>query len=1077
MVRWCGERQRQARHERAQLAARWSRPRALVRATLLAASIALIAVPAAQAAVTTFTVNTALDTDSDGTCDADCTLRDAINNANANNNPEVDKVVFNGLAGQTLTLSATPPPAGMPQILEPLDIDGCAAPQNPDPSATQPCIGFNGLNTDMTCPGHTCNGGTAFNLGSGADGSTISGFALSNFGNTLIVGADGAAIKNNWVGFKIDGSAGPNGHEGIEVSGQDAVIGGPNGPGDRNVVGNIFSAAIAISRGDGTQVLGNYIGVGPDGTTPAPNGDGIRIVGQSAGTPDPATDNVIGGTPSAAQALSPQCDGPCNVIASSTMQTNGNFGDASPGHAIRLDIAGNSPAQQTTIQGNYIGTDVNATANRGSSGNGIHVGNAQDTVIGGSTAGEGNVIARSGGNGIDLADGDNTTIAGNFIGTNSVGTSLPTTGAGIRLANDSSNNTIGGDTAAAENVISHSGGDAIEISGSTSIADTIARNRGVANGDLFVDLGADGTGNPGSGLNGNVQAPAITSATTLAAAGTGAASAVVRVYSAPSATGEIEGFLGQTTADGSGNWTVTYPSPIPNGQLVTAGQTDGFNSSEMAATVSATDATPPDTLIDAGPSGATLNHTPSFEFHSTEANSTFECSLDNAGFATCSSPFTTPTLSLGNHTFEVRAIDPATNTDPTAASRAFSVNEPPPESIPPETTITNGPSGSTTEHAPTFEFTSNEAGSTFECSLDQATFALCSSPLVTASLADGAHTFQVRAIDPAANVDPTPDVRSFTIHTPDTVIDTGPSGSTLNHTPSFEFHSTEANSTFQCSLDNAAFATCSSPFTTPTLALGDHTFAVREIDPAANTDPTPATRAFSVTNPPPDSSPPETTITDGPSGSTTEHAPTFQFSSSEAGSTFECSLDQASFAPCSSPLVTASLADGAHTFQVRAIDPAGNVDPSADARSFTIGSGPTTDTVVPVVTAFAISPSSFASVLQAPSIAAAKGGTVRYTLSEAAAARFTVVRRLPGRRVRSRCLKPSAQRRGARCTRLVAVRGSFTHEGQAGANHFRFTGWLRSRPLSPGKYLMRGTATDAAGNRSAQVALTFRIVR
>jgi glucose/arabinose dehydrogenase/N-acetylneuraminic acid mutarotase len=85
-----------------------------------------------------------------------------------------------------------------------------------------------------------------------------------------------------------------------------------------------------------------------------------------------------------------------------------------------------------------------------------------------------------------------------------------------------------------------------------------------------------------------------------------------------------------------------------------------------------------------------------------------------------------------------------------------------------------------------------------------------------------------------------------------------------------------------------------------------------------------------------DTTPPETTITGGPSGTVTTSSASFTFSSSEAGSTFECSLDGAAFATCTSPQNYSGLADGAHTFMVRAIDAAGNVDASSATRTWTI---------------------------------------------------------------------------------------------------------------------------------------------
>ena len=90
---------------------------------------------------------------------------------------------------------------------------------------------------------------------------------------------------------------------------------------------------------------------------------------------------------------------------------------------------------------------------------------------------------------------------------------------------------------------------------------------------------------------------------------------------------------------------------------------------------------------------------------------------------------------------------------------------------------------------------------------------------------------------------------------------------------------------------------------------------------------------------PTDVTEPDTAITEGPSGTTTDPTPTFSFSS-EPGAGFECALDGDGFAACSSPHTTAPLANGSHTFAVRAKDPAGNVDPSPATRDFTVDAPP-----------------------------------------------------------------------------------------------------------------------------------------
>jgi sugar lactone lactonase YvrE len=260
------------------------------------------------------------------------------------------------------------------------------------------------------------------------------------------------------------------------------------------------------------------------------------------------------------------------------------------------------------------------------------------------------------------------------------------------------------------------------------------------------------------------------------------------------------------------------------------------------------------------------------------------------------------------------------------------------ESFPPETTLDSGPAGTINDPTPTFTFSSSEAGSDFRCRVDANPYAACGSPHTTAQLADGSHTFEVRAIDPAGNTDPSPSSRTFTVDAtpPQTTIDSGPSGTTNDSTPSFVF-SSEPGASFQCRVDSGSYAACSSPQTTAALADGPHTFQVRATDTVGNTDPTAASRTFTV-----DTSVPQATINSGPKGLTNDPTPRFAFSSSKPNSSFECKVDSGSFTACSSPRTLTQLADGPHTFLVRAIDGLGNADPTGDSRTFTVDATPST---------------------------------------------------------------------------------------------------------------------------------------
>ena len=175
-----------------------------------------------------------------------------------------------------------------------------------------------------------------------------------------------------------------------------------------------------------------------------------------------------------------------------------------------------------------------------------------------------------------------------------------------------------------------------------------------------------------------------------------------------------------------------------------------------------------------------------------------------------------------------------------------------PDATPPQTTITGGPSGDTADSTPTFDFASSETGSSFTCQIDGAAAVPCSSPYTTGTLAQGPHTFAVVATDAAGNSDATPATRSFTVvappdeDPPQTTITVGPTGDTPDATPTFEFVSDEANSTFVCQVDAALPQACTSPHTTGSLGLGPHTFSVYATDQEGNPDPTPAVRQFRV---------------------------------------------------------------------------------------------------------------------------------------------------------------------------------------------------------------------------------------
>lgn len=177
----------------------------------------------------------------------------------------------------------------------------------------------------------------------------------------------------------------------------------------------------------------------------------------------------------------------------------------------------------------------------------------------------------------------------------------------------------------------------------------------------------------------------------------------------------------------------------------------------------------PDTRISRGPDdgSATSNTSLTFAFDASEPGSTFKCrvypaALTPPAFDDCSGAgtHTASGFGPGTYSFEVRATDAAGNNDPTPARRTFTV-----DTAPPNTTITSGPTSLTRNTSASFAFSSDETGSSFECSLDGGAFTSCASPKGYSGLSNGTHTFSVRAKDAAGNVDGTPAVRAWTVDT------------------------------------------------------------------------------------------------------------------------------------------------------------------------------------------------------------------------------------------------------------------------------------------------------------------------
>jgi hypothetical protein len=236
---------------------------------------------------------------------------------------------------------------------------------------------------------------------------------------------------------------------------------------------------------------------------------------------------------------------------------------------------------------------------------------------------------------------------------------------------------------------------------------------------------------------------------------------------------------------------------------------------------------------------------------------------------------------------------------------------------------------------------------------------MAGSGTITATIAPGAATDL--AGQPNGASSSTDNTVSFDDLRPNTTIDSNPLNPTSSTSASFSFSGTDTGSGvvgFGCSLDGGGFSACTSPQNYSSLADGSHTFQVRASDSAGNVDASPASFTWVV-----DASAPATNITASPANPTNNSSASFSFTGADGSGVgiagFGCSLDGGGFSACTSPQNYSSLADGSHIFQVRAIDAAGNIDPTPATFTWTI------DTTAPTValTSATSSPTNAAPIL------------------------------------------------------------------------------------------------------------------
>ncbi|HEU0010185.1 MAG TPA: HYR domain-containing protein [Verrucomicrobiae bacterium] len=289
-------------------------------------------------------------------------------------------------------------------------------------------------------------------------------------------------VVGNFIGISPDGVSGSGNAQGICVV--DAALNTIGGDTieARNIIANSFNNGNGIliegDRAKENRVMGNYIGLDARGSV----AQGNRGNGIYIRGPS----NIIGGV------VDPHFPpfSPRNVISGNSQ------------NGVRVD-SGLGRADGNVVQGNFIGTDASGLTALGNLLDGISLsGSATNTTIGGLRAGAGNVIAANGGNGVAIATvpGPGNVVQGNFIGTDRDGSiAFGNAKNGVLIAG-SANNLIGGDSALAANLISGNLGHGIQNIDGNAIP--VTTNNLIQGNLIGTDrIGLFELGNLGSGIS------------------------------------------------------------------------------------------------------------------------------------------------------------------------------------------------------------------------------------------------------------------------------------------------------------------------------------------------------------------------------------------------------------------------------------------------------------------------------------------------------------------------------------------------------------------------------------------------
>ena len=249
----------------------------------------------------------------------------------------------------------------------------------------------------------------------------------------------------------------------------------------------------------------------------------------------------------------------------------------------------------------------------------------------------------------------------------------------------------------------------------------------------------------------------------------------------------------------------------------------------------------------------------------------------------------------------------------------------------PTVAFSSAPAINTRSESASFRFEPEELiKGSMSCTIDGKAIGCANGRVKLPRVSTGDHTLAVKATDVAGNVGTTSYDWMVDRTRPQVGILDAPNKLSKDPVSAFNLWSNEGPGFFGCSLDGSPAMPCFGAPNFTNLKEGRHTLKVWSVDLAYNESPA-ITYVWKI-----DRTPPIVSLVGGPTeGSTSGPGEiTFGVSQSEKGQLW-CSLDGVEFTKCSSPVRFADLPSGAHTFQVYAVDAAGNQSVTAE-RTWTI---------------------------------------------------------------------------------------------------------------------------------------------